>query len=160
MPGASLGRELLERLRGVNAHRAACATAHPDERAFRSEFESHHKLAVYGSLAPGQPNHRELAALAGRWTADLVTHGDRLDAGWGAGLGFPAIRWRLDAAPITVQLFHSEELERHWPRLDAFEGPEYRRILVPVFRAGVLLTVANLYEAAASGSAGGPGTAG
>ena len=41
-----------------------------------------------------------------------------------------------------------------WPDLDRFEGPEYRRILVPVFSTGLgpgqaderqLYTVANLY---------------
>lgn len=40
-----------------------------------------------------------------------------------------------------------------WPALDRFEGPEYRRILVPVFRPDSaderrLYTVANLYAAA------------
>jgi hypothetical protein len=40
-----------------------------------------------------------------------------------------------------------------WPTLDRFEGPDYRRILVPVFKPGLAderrpYTVANLYAAA------------
>jgi hypothetical protein len=55
-----------------------------------------------------------------------------------------------------VQVLTSPVLGAAWPALDDFEGPEYRRILVPVFRPGPadgrrLYTVANLYAAAEDG---------
>ena len=95
-------------------------------------------LAAYGSLAPGEENHRELAALAGRWRPGTV-RGRLLDRGWGARLGFPVLRWDPAGPQVAVQLFESDDLPRHWDHLDAFEGPDYERRLVPVCCAeGVL----------------------
>jgi gamma-glutamylcyclotransferase (GGCT)/AIG2-like uncharacterized protein YtfP len=37
-----------------------------------------------------------------------------------------------DGTPIEVFVFESRALPDHWPRLDAFEGPGYRRIAVDV----------------------------
>lgn len=90
-----------------------------------------HRLATYGSLAPGRPNHHHLDGLAGRWLAGYVT-GRLVDAGWGAGLGFPALVVDPDGARVDVQVFESPDLPAHWPRLDAFEGEQYQRTLVPV----------------------------
>jgi gamma-glutamylcyclotransferase (GGCT)/AIG2-like uncharacterized protein YtfP len=51
--------------------------------------------------------------------------------GWGAELGFPGFRvgTKNDQSNIDAFVFLSSELNHHWPRLDDFEGPEYRRIL-------------------------------
>jgi hypothetical protein len=46
--------------------------------------------------------------------------------------GFPALRWDPDAPPVAVQVLTSLDLPGTWPRLDAFEGDAYRRIVVPV----------------------------
>lgn len=101
------------------------------------------RLAVYGTLAPGQPNHRLLAGCRGSWTPGVV-RGRFHSSGWGATLGFPAMVWDPDGEPIAVQLLESPDLERHWPALDEFEGDEYLRVLVPVeTERGVL--VANAY---------------
>jgi gamma-glutamylcyclotransferase (GGCT)/AIG2-like uncharacterized protein YtfP len=51
-----------------------------------------------------------------------------VNAGWGAGLGYPALVLDPDAAPVEVQVFESADLPAHWARLDQFEGSGYRRV--------------------------------
>ncbi len=122
------------------------------ERQLDALFRTSHTLAVYGTLAPGQPNHHVVAPLGGEWTGGLI-EGDLLPVGWGAPLGYPAFRPRIGGAAVAVQVLTAPMLATAWPTLDRFEGPEYRRILVPVFSPGLagerrLDTVANLYSAA------------
>ncbi|MEV4417669.1 gamma-glutamylcyclotransferase family protein [Catellatospora sp. NPDC049609] len=90
-----------------------------------------HRLATYGTLAPGKPNHHQLDGLDGRWFAGHL-HGRLLDAGWGATLGYPALVVDRDGDRIDVQVFESADLPAHWSRLDDFEGPQYRRVPVTV----------------------------
>jgi len=97
-----------------------------------------HRLAVYGSLAPGRPNHHELSALRGEWSVGKVK-GRLVARGWGAALGFPALVLSEDGDDIEVHIFQSPDLADHWQRLDAFEGAEYRRALVQVDTAGGML---------------------
>ena len=73
--------------------------------------------------------------------------GSLVDAGWGAKLGYPALLLDPDGAPVEVFVFESEALPEHWDRLDAFEGPGYRRVSVDVSTPeGVL--AASIYVAA------------
>ena len=96
------------------------------------------RLATYGTLAPGRPNHGQLSHLPGRWLAGSV-RGTLVDAGWGAKLGYPALSLDAHGSPIDVDVFESPVLPAHWHRLDAFEGPGYRRVAVDVATAeGVL----------------------
>jgi gamma-glutamylcyclotransferase (GGCT)/AIG2-like uncharacterized protein YtfP len=123
------------------------------ERQLDARFGTNHTLAVYGTLAPGRSNHHVVAPLGGEWTDGLI-EGERIPVGWGAALGYPAFLPRTGGAVVAVQVLITPALPAAWPALDRFEGPEYRRILVPVFRSGltderVLYTVANLYAAAA-----------
>lgn len=104
-----------------------------------------HRLAVYGSLAPGEANHDILDGIEGDWV-DGSVRGERFEEGWGAGLGYPGFRWDPEAESIPVQVFSSPELPEHWERIDRFEGPSYRRILVPVQTVAVVI-VCNLYAA-------------
>jgi len=125
------------------------------ERQLEALFGVSRALAVYGTLAPGQPNHHVVAPLGGEWTDGLV-EGDLFPVGWGATLGYPAFRPRAGGAPVAVKVLSSPRLAAAWPGLDRFEGPEYRRILVPVFKTVLtderrLYTVANLYAAAEAG---------
>jgi gamma-glutamylcyclotransferase (GGCT)/AIG2-like uncharacterized protein YtfP len=117
-------------------------------------FGTSHTLAVYGTLAPGQPNHHVLAPFGGEWTDGLI-EGDLLPMGWGADLGYPGFRPRIEGDTVAVQVLSAPLLASAWPDLDRFEGPGYQRILVPVFstelglgQAGErrLYTVANLYS--------------
>ena len=89
------------------------------------------RLAVYGSLAPGQSNHGELAGLAGDWRPGTV-RGWKVESGWGAARGYPGLRPDPDGPEVAVEVFTSDDLPAHWARLDAFEGEEYARTTVTV----------------------------
>jgi gamma-glutamylcyclotransferase (GGCT)/AIG2-like uncharacterized protein YtfP len=84
------------------------------------------RLATYGSLAPGQPNHHQLDGLRGQWRPGHVK-GRLVDAGWAASLGYPALVLDPDAPSVRVHVFESADLPDHWNRLDEFEGSGYRR---------------------------------
>lgn len=86
------------------------------------------RLATYGSLAPGRVNHHELDGLSGDWRTGIV-RGYLVKMGWGADLGYPAINLDPDGEPVEVFIFESEDLPAHWPRLDAFEGEQYKRVV-------------------------------
>jgi gamma-glutamylcyclotransferase (GGCT)/AIG2-like uncharacterized protein YtfP len=88
-----------------------------------------YRLAVYGTLAPGRPNHGQLAGLAGKWTHATV-RGELLPKG--AGAGYPGLRLDPTGVEVNVQVFTSPDLPAHWDRLDAFEGADYRRTAVLV----------------------------
>ena len=132
---------------GASAGDAAAA-----ERELDARFGTTQTLAVYGTLAPGRPNHHVVAPLGGVWTEGVI-EGDLHPVGWGATLGYPAFRPRPGGPAVAVHVLTAAALATDWPRLDRFEGPAYRRILVPVFTPGAaderrLYTVANLYAAA------------
>lgn len=104
------------------------------------------RLAVYGSLCPGEENHHHVADLVGEWRVGEV-RGTLHEAGWGAARGYPALVRDPAGERVAVKLLESGALPERWPRLDAFEGPGYRRILIVVDtdRGPV---VANLYAVA------------
>jgi gamma-glutamylcyclotransferase (GGCT)/AIG2-like uncharacterized protein YtfP len=89
------------------------------------------RLATYGTLAPGRPNHHQLDGLQGRWLAGHVS-GRLVEAGWGASLGYPALVLDPDGSAVRVDVFESVDLPAHWTRLDAFEGPSYQRVVTTV----------------------------
>ena len=45
-------------------------------------FRTNHTLAVYGTPAPGRPNHHLVEPLGGEWTDGLI-EGDLIPLGWG-----------------------------------------------------------------------------
>jgi gamma-glutamylcyclotransferase (GGCT)/AIG2-like uncharacterized protein YtfP len=92
------------------------------------------RLAVYGSLAPGRPNHHQLRGLSGRWI-DGTVRGELLQEGWGAELGYPGLVLDPDGHSVGIQLFCSPDLPDHWTRLDEFEGSGYRRTVTVVSTA-------------------------
>jgi len=89
------------------------------------------RLVAYGTLAPGQPNHSQLAGLQGHWLQGHVT-GRLVPTGWGASLGYPALVLDSEGAEIEVQICESVDLPHHCPRLDDFEGWEYQRVVTTV----------------------------
>ena len=97
----------------------------------QSTRHADHRLATYGTLAPGRPNHAQLAGLSGRWLTGQV-RGTLVKAGWGAALGYPGLVLDADGPTVEVQVFESAELRSTWSRLDAFEGPGYRRVTTEV----------------------------
>lgn len=89
------------------------------------------RLAVYGTLGAGRPNHHHLAPLGGVWSRGVV-RGRFQEKGWGAEMGFRGLRLDPEGEEIGVELLESDALADHWDRLDAFEGAEYRRVVVTV----------------------------
>lgn len=90
-----------------------------------------HRLAVYGSLAPGRPNHQQLAGLSGVWFPGVV-RGRLVETGWGAWIGYPGLVLDADGPTVEVHVFESAELPGHWSRLDDFEGAAYQRVATTV----------------------------
>ena len=73
------------------------------ERWLDDLFRTGHTLAVYGTLAPGRPNHHVLAPLGGEWT-DGTIEGDLIPLGWGAALGYPGFRPRAGGDSVAVKV--------------------------------------------------------
>jgi gamma-glutamylcyclotransferase (GGCT)/AIG2-like uncharacterized protein YtfP len=87
-----------------------------------------HRLATYGTLAPGRSNAHVLEELSGTWTRGVV-RGHLHEPGWRIYPGFVLD----DSGPeVDVYVFASPELPAHWRRLDEFEGPGYRRVPISV----------------------------
>ncbi len=107
------------------------------------------RLAVYGSLAPGRPNHHRIAHLQGQWRSGVV-HGELAQRGWGAALGFAGLIWDPAGPEVPVQVLESPALAEAWATLDTFEGADYRRILAPVLapEGAYLAQLYALYPAA------------
>ena len=89
------------------------------------------RLFVYGTLAPGRPNEHILKDLNGTWQDATVT-GTLYSEGWGAAMGFPGIVLNEHSDQISGLVFSSKNLSDYWPRLDEFEGAEYKRVLTEV----------------------------
>lgn len=132
---------LLERIHRANAARRADAPDLSLEHALHEDTGCADRLAVYGSLAPGESNHDRVESLGGRWQTGCV-RGRRSVRTW------PVFTWDEAAPPVAVHVLETAALRNHWPLLDAFEGTDYRRILVLVRLADAAPAVANLYSAA------------
>ncbi len=149
--------DLGEGLEGVLAQANSCRYAlrhcvewSTSEAILDAIFRTSRHLAVYGTLAPGAPNHHLIKDLKGRWL-DGVVRGELHEAGWGMSEGYPAMHWNPRSEEIPVKLLVSEDLPHYWQQLDEFEGQEYQRILIPVHQGESLLAVANIYEARTGG---------
>jgi gamma-glutamylcyclotransferase (GGCT)/AIG2-like uncharacterized protein YtfP len=90
-----------------------------------------HRLATYGTLAPGRPNAHLLDGLSGTWTRGTI-RGHLHERGWGAHDGYPGIVMDDSGLKVEVHVFASRDLPAHWQRLDDFEGSGYRRVPVSV----------------------------
>ncbi|MDX1478437.1 MAG: gamma-glutamylcyclotransferase family protein [Saprospiraceae bacterium] len=89
------------------------------------------RLVIYGSLAPGEVNHDQIAHIGG-WYAKGRIQGTLVTAGWGQHIGFPGLLWGLgEREEIPVQVLHAATMTSHWEALDAFEGEAYQRIVIP-----------------------------
>lgn len=88
-------------------------------------------LATYGTLGPGRSNHHLLDGLRGDWRTGSV-RGKLLEPGWDPASNFPGLILDPAGDEVELQLFRSTDLPDHWPRLDAFEGEDYRRVVTQV----------------------------
>ena len=106
-----------------------------------------HRLVAYGTLQPGEPNFHVVEPLGGTWTQVRV-RGHVGTSNWREYQGLPGFTPDDAADPFDVWLLETENLVDAWPDLDAFEGPGYRRIAVPMWDvAGTPLGDAWIYEA-------------
>ncbi|CDM56842.1 MULTISPECIES: gamma-glutamylcyclotransferase family protein [Rhizobium] len=110
-------------------------------------MDAEHRLATYGSLAPGEVNHGQLDGLRGTWRKGTV-RGRLLEAGWGAGIGFPGLVLDDEAFEVPVSVFESPDLPEHWKRLDEFEGESYQRVVAMVTVGGGVQVEAFVYALA------------
>ncbi len=148
MADREVDKALIRVLRQVNAARISPSRAPAEEEELDPLRSASHRLAVYGSLAPGEPNHSVIEGIRGVWTDGFV-RGRLKRTGWGSGIGYPAISWDPEGDRVRVKMLVSPELPEHWKRLDEFEGAEYARILLPVEdKDGGLIAVANIYALA------------
>lgn len=114
------------------------------EGAVEALFSVSQHLIVYGSLAPGGPNHGLLSDLSGEWLKGCVT-GELLERGWSAAMSYPALRWCPEGGEIEAYLLVSPSLDSIWERLDEFEGLEYKRIWAPFLSSDGDVHVGNVY---------------
>ncbi len=103
-----------------------------------------HRLASYGSLAPGRENAHQLESLAGTWSTGIV-RGNLVQAGWGTWIGYPGCILDPAGQEIEVFIFTSSDLPAHWDRLDAFEGEAYQRVVTAAQTSDGQLDV-SIYE--------------
>ena len=79
-------RRLVAAVNAIRRQRDASVSAAVESEGRRAErqldvlFRTSHTLAVYGTLAPGKPNHHVVAPLGGEWTDGLI-EGDLLPVG-------------------------------------------------------------------------------
>ena len=78
------------------------------------------------TLAPGEVNHEVIANIDGSWRDCVVRGAIELTN------GFERLHWDPSGEELKAKLFESPDLPDHWDRLDRFEGPDYRRLLIPV----------------------------
>ena len=89
------------------------------------------RLFVYGTLAPGRPNHHVLKDISGHWEAATLK-GNLFDEGWGAEQGCPGIVPSTDGDEVEGFVLSSNRLAEYWSMLDEYEGSGYQRVLVMV----------------------------
>ncbi|KKA46332.1 gamma-glutamylcyclotransferase family protein [Salinivibrio sp. KP-1] len=89
-------------------------------------------LFVYGTLCPEGTNHHVLADVHGQWFPASI-QAIRTDRGWGSASGYPGIELS-DSVNDRVEgwLLKAEDLSHFLPKLDAFEGSGYQRVIVEV----------------------------
>lgn len=138
---------LLQLLTHINKERIRSESLDPTlEEPLEKAHQPSCKLAVYGTLAPGESNYPVVQPIGGEWTP-VEIEGDRFIVPEGPVRGFPGFQWKHGGSRHRALLLHAKDLPLHWPRLDDFEGPAYARILIPVFLSPTRFTIANVYQA-------------
>lgn len=99
------------------------------------------KLFIYGTLAPGEPNHPILYGLRGKLSS-CTTRGQLNELG-----GLPVFYWKPDGPNVKGKILVSPDLPERWEEIDKFEGASYKRRLILVdTRTGN--HIANVYRGA------------
>ena len=102
------------------------------------------RLAVYGTLLPGEVNHETISGIDGQWIDGKIAGRKEIKN------GFPTFIWALNEEILNIKIFISELLPNEYERLDRFEGDLYERIWVPVQHNGIA-HICNIYSCNATG---------
>lgn len=102
------------------------------------------RLFTYGTLQPGGPNEHVLAEIGGEWQP-AIAKGRLIEAGWGAGMGYPGMVVDEAGTEIRGYVFVSSNLVNKWDFLDEFEGEGYERVMAPVRLLSGEQVQANVY---------------
>jgi gamma-glutamylcyclotransferase (GGCT)/AIG2-like uncharacterized protein YtfP len=111
-----------------------------------SVHETMPALAVYGTLAPGEPNHWVVSRIAGEWIQGTV-RGYVFEVSWGPAEGYDGFLPDPDGHEVEVWVLQSAQLERSWRDIDDFEGQGYERRSIPVALASGQELDAQIYVA-------------
>lgn len=100
------------------------------EKEFIKTHQVEKTLIIYGTLAPGKPNHHIIEHIKGKWERATIK-GRLQKAGWGVDYGYLAFKHvpANEEEIINAIILFSDELPANWQMLDEFEGEEYRRII-------------------------------
>ena len=88
-------------------------------------------LFVYGTLRPGRENEGILKEIGGTFEEANI-RGIHFPDGWLEDFPYPGVDLDQEGEIIEGYLFRSPDLYKYWGRLDAFEGPNYRRVVAEV----------------------------
>ncbi|MEE3718862.1 gamma-glutamylcyclotransferase [Tumidithrix elongata RA019] len=108
------------------------------------------RLAVYGTLAPGESNHHILKPILGKWYDGFSVYGNLTTYKGYPFLLLDQIDLKTAQPNIKIKLFSSSDLPTHFDRIDAFEGEDYQRVLIPIFDAAGF-AIANIYQGIPNG---------
>ena len=95
-------------------------------------------------MCPGKENEEILRVIPGTFQKASV-RGVHFPDGWLEGFPYPGIELDEAGDKIEGYLFSSPDLYKHWGRLDAFEGPHYKRVQTQVLCEDGALILAFLY---------------
>ena len=84
------------------------------------------RLIAYGTLRPGRSNHHVVADIPGDWVPG------RIEGYIDKSGHYPRYRPMRNGQWHDVEILVSPALPRYWRRIDRFEGPHYRRVIIPV----------------------------
>ena len=104
-------------------------------------------LITYATLAPGARQSGTLSGLEGTFHKGHIC-GTFFPRGQGTSDGYPGIRLHGDGQKIEAWLFQSQDLPKHWPHLDVYEGDEYARLACPFIHEDGRLEWSEVYALA------------
>ena len=110
------------------------------------KYHPQNSLVIYGTLAPGRPNHSKIEHVKGMWRKGTIK-GKLVNEGWGAAMGYPAFEHVPENKQETIEAYIliSDELGKHWDYLDKFEGEGYIRILTKYELETGEIGIGNIY---------------
>ena len=116
------------------------------EKTFIKTYNPERSFIVYGTLAPGAPNHSVVEHIKGNWQPGIV-RGTLENKGWGADMGYYGFTQTSIEKQKEIKVFvlFSDELIANWKMLDDFEGTGYKRILAKYELASGPIGVGNIY---------------